>query len=94
MLILFGLGCLSFSAKRLGAAVGWFWFVFTGGLSVLGSFYSSFAIQLFGHFFTLWTAIIWVLIGTFLAVFVNRDQFIIEEKGHGFKNTLVKCLQV
>ncbi|MBA1353662.1 MFS transporter [Staphylococcus cohnii] len=78
--------------KRLGAAVGWFWFVFTGGLSVLGSFYSSFAIQLFGHFFTLWTAIIWVLIGTFLAVFVNRDQFIIEEKGHGFKEHFSEVL--
>lgn len=78
--------------KRLGAAVGWFWFVFTGGLSVLGSFYSSFAIQLFGHFFTLWTAIIWVLIGTFLAVFVNRDQFMIEEKGHGFKEHFSEVL--
>ena len=78
--------------KRLGAAVGWFWFVFTGGLSVLGSFYSSLAIQLFGHFFTLWTAIVWVLLGTFLAVFVNRDQFIVEEKGDGFKEHISEIL--
>lgn len=61
----FSLGSLSLATKRLGAAVGWFWFVFTGGLSVLGAFYSSMAIQLFGHFVTLWTAIIWVVIGTF-----------------------------
>lgn len=71
--------------KRLGAAVGWFWFVFTGGLSVLGSFYSSFAIKQIGYFGTLWTAIIWVLIGTVLAVFVNRDKFSLEDREGGAK---------
>src|SRR5699024_5753288 len=33
---------------QLGRAVGWFWFVFTGGLSVLGAFYSSLSISLIG----------------------------------------------
>ncbi|GAB3063441.1 MFS transporter [Virgibacillus ainsalahensis] len=65
---------------QLGKAVGWFWFVFTGGLSVLGAFYSSFSIQLFGHIPTLWSAIIWVLIGAFFALVVNRDKFELQEK--------------
>ncbi|MCF3944539.1 MFS transporter [Oceanobacillus alkalisoli] len=65
---------------QLGRAVGWFWFVFTGGLSVLGAFYSSWSIQVFGHITTLWSAIIWVLIGAFFATVVNRDKFEMPEK--------------
>lgn len=61
--------------QQLGRAVGWFWFVFTGGLSVLGAFYSSWSIQAFGHITTLWSGIIWVLIGAFFAIVVNRDKF-------------------
>src|SRR5699024_571299 len=60
--------------KRLGAAVGWFWFVFTGGLSVLGAYYSSWAIQRLGHIDTLWSALIWVLIGAFLGLILNKDK--------------------
>lgn len=65
---------------QLGKAVGWFWFVFTGGLSVLGAFYSSWSISSIGHIPTLWSAIVWVLVGTFFAVFVNRDKFELGEK--------------
>lgn len=64
----------------LGTAVGWFWFVFTGGLSVLGAFFSSWSIQAFGHINTLWFATGWVLIGALFAIVVNRDKFEIEEK--------------
>src|SRR5699024_9213675 len=64
---------------QLGRAVGWFWFVFTGGLSVLGAFYSSLSISLIGHIPTLWSAIIWVIVGAFFAIYVNRDYFEIEE---------------
>lgn len=66
---------------QLGRAVGWFWFVFTGGLSVLGAYYSSLSIYLFGHIATLWTANLWVIIGAVLAIMVNRDKFeILEQK--------------
>jgi hypothetical protein len=34
--------------QKLGTAVGWFWFVFTGGLNVFGAYYSSWAIQHLG----------------------------------------------
>ncbi|MFD1449052.1 MFS transporter [Oceanobacillus profundus] len=73
--------------QQLGKAVGWFWFVFTGGLSVLGAFYSSWSIKVFGHITTLWSAIIWVLIGAFFAIVVNRDKFVIEDKGKVNKTT-------
>ncbi|WP_423227259.1 MFS transporter [Mammaliicoccus sciuri] len=59
--------------KQLGSAVGWFWFVFTGGLNVLGAVYSIFAIEVLGHINTLWSSLFWVLLGGVLALFVNRD---------------------
>ncbi|WP_085991141.1 MFS transporter [Oceanobacillus senegalensis] len=65
---------------QLGKAVGWFWFVFTAGLSVLGAYYSSWSISMIGHTATLWSAIFWVLIGAFFAIVVNRDKFEMEVK--------------
>jgi len=61
--------------KKLGAAVGWFWFVFTGGLNVFGAYYSSWAIQHLGYLDTLWSSIFWVLIGAFFALILVRDKF-------------------
>jgi len=61
--------------KKLGAAVGWFWFVFTGGLNVFGAYYSSWAITHLGYLDTLWSSIFWVLIGAFLALVLNKDKF-------------------
>lgn len=60
---------------KLGAAVGWFWFVFTGGLNVLGAYYSSWAIHHLGYLNTLWSALVWVLAGAFFALVLNRDRF-------------------
>lgn len=60
--------------KQLGAAVGWFWFVFTGGLSVLGAYYSSWAIKHLGHINTLWSALFWVVLGAIFALLFNRDR--------------------
>lgn len=68
--------------KMLGRAVGWFWFVFTGGLVVLGSFYSSWAIIKLGHLNTLWSSIFWVLVGALFALILNKDKF----KNPGNKN--------
>lgn len=59
----------------LGRAVGWFWFVFTGGLNVLGAFYSSWAIEKLGHIPALWSAVLWVLIGALLALVFNKARF-------------------
>jgi len=59
----------------LGRAVGWFWFVFTGGLNVLGAYYSSWALERWGYENTLWSSILWVLVGAFFALILNRDKF-------------------
>ncbi|GAB3706417.1 MFS transporter [Spirosoma flavus] len=61
--------------NQLGRAVGWFWFVFTGGLNVFGAYYSSWAIKELGYQNTLWTSIFWVALGAFFALVLNRDQF-------------------
>lgn len=60
---------------KLSAAVGWFWFVFTGGLNVLGAYYSSWVLDRFGYDNTLWSSILWVLVGAFFALIINKDKF-------------------
>src|SRR5699024_4139813 len=60
--------------QMLGRAVGWFWFVFTGGLVVLGSYFSSWAIIAFGHINTLWSSLFWALLGAFFALLINKDE--------------------
>lgn len=61
--------------QKLGRAVGWFWFVFTGGLNVLGAYYSSWAIHQLGYLNTMWSSIFWVLVGAFFALILNKDKF-------------------
>jgi polyol permease family len=61
--------------QKLGAAVGWFWFVFTGGLNVFGAYYSSWAIVELGYLNTLWSSIFWVLVGAFFALVLTKDKF-------------------
>src|SRR5699024_4269621 len=60
--------------QMLGRAVGWFWFVFTGGLVVLGSYFSSWAIIAFGHINTLWSSLFWALLGALFALLINKDE--------------------
>lgn len=61
--------------EMLGRAVGWFWFVFTGGLNVFGAYYSSWAIKHLGYLETLWSSIFWVLVGAFFALVLNKSKF-------------------
>lgn len=60
--------------ERLGSAVGIFWFVYSGGLSVLGVLYSSIALPILGEIHTLWSALIFVLLGAMIALFLNRGK--------------------
>lgn len=62
-------------ANKLGSAVGWFWFVFTGGLNVFGAYYSSWAITQLGYLETLWSSIFWVILGAVFALVLNKDKF-------------------
>ncbi len=72
--------------NMLGRAVGWFWFVFTGGLNVLGAYYSSWAIVNIGYKNTLWSSIFWVLVGALFALVLNKDKFVPKATG-GSKTT-------
>ena len=62
--------------NSLGKAVGWFWFVFTGGLVVLGAYFSSWSIGRIGYINTLWTAVGCVLVGAFFALVLVKDKTI------------------
>ena len=61
-------------SDKLGTAVGWFWFAYSGGLSVLGSYYSSFALPILGEMGTLWSAIVFVALGATVALFLNKGD--------------------
>lgn len=67
--------------RRLGTAVGWFYFAFTGGFPTLGSLVASFSIPAFGRgdqnrgeLGTLWLAVGILVAGALLALFGVRDK--------------------
>jgi polyol permease family len=60
--------------ERLGSAVGIFWFVYSGGLSVLGVLYSSIMLPYLGEIHTLWSALIFVVLGALIALLLNRND--------------------
>ncbi|CAK7193530.1 Alpha-ketoglutarate permease [Commensalibacter sp. Nvir] len=64
----------SASLERRSTAVGWFWFTFSLGLSVLGPFLSSMIIPLVGEIHVLWLGVIFVIIGGTCALYLNKDQ--------------------
>ena len=50
-------------ANRLGSAVGWFYFAFTGGLPTLGSLLASGTEPVIGEYMTLWVSLVTVIAG-------------------------------
>ncbi|HAU5565763.1 TPA: MFS transporter [Serratia fonticola] len=59
--------------ERRATAVGWFWFTFSLGLSVIGPFFSSLALPVLGEIHVLWVGMAFVIIGSVLGIWVNRD---------------------
>ena len=55
-------------AKRLGSAVGWFWFAFSAGLPTLGSLFASLVIPYVGQYVTFWFALAMVIVGGVIAL--------------------------
>ena len=55
-------------AHRLGSAVGWFYFAFTGGLPTLGSLVASGTEPLIGQYLTFWVSLGLVIAGGVLAL--------------------------
>ncbi|MCP2260004.1 polyol permease family [Streptoalloteichus tenebrarius] len=60
--------------ERLGSAVGWFWFAFTGGLPTLGSLVASGLIPVIGAYQTLWFSLGLVVLGGLLALLLVRER--------------------
>jgi polyol permease family len=60
--------------QRMGTAVGWFWFAFTGGLPTLGSLFARYAIPLVGQYTTLWLSLALVLAGGLIALIGVRES--------------------
>lgn len=61
-------------SARLGAAVGWFYFAFTGGLPTLGSLWSSLTSPLIGQLGTLWSAMVLIVLGGALVFFGVKER--------------------
>ncbi|SFQ04275.1 polyol permease family [Amycolatopsis arida] len=59
---------------RLGTAVGWFWFAFTGGLPTLGSLVASGLVPAVGEYRTLWFALALITAGGLVALLGVRER--------------------
>ncbi|WP_321435811.1 MFS transporter [uncultured Bacteroides sp.] len=80
--------------EKLGGAVGLFWFVFTGGLNVLGAYYSSWAIVHFGNIGTLWTSLFWSSLGALFALGMNSYKKGPEKKSSANAKELIKGITI
>lgn len=60
-------------ADRLGSAMGWFWFAFTGGLPTIGSALASWAVPRVGPVPTFWIATALVLLGGLILLVGVRE---------------------
>ncbi|CAK7193059.1 Alpha-ketoglutarate permease [Commensalibacter sp. Nvir] len=79
---------------RRSTAVGWFWFTFSLGLSVIGPWLSALALPLIGEIDLLWTGMVFVIIGALLAILFNKDK-IPEEEKHPFNTQeLIKAITI
>ncbi|RJQ79459.1 MFS transporter [Pseudonocardiaceae bacterium YIM PH 21723] len=69
---------------RMSAAYGWFWFAFSGGISVVGAYGSDLLLTVIGEVPVLWCTIAWAALGTVAIVVLNRDD-VPPVKGDGAK---------
>lgn len=59
---------------KLASAMGWFWAMYSIGIGVLGSYLPSFSIPIIGEMGTLWSSLIFILIGGLIAMFLVKDK--------------------
>ena len=67
------------NARKLGTAVGWFYFAFTGGLPTLGALFASGAIPVFGggergEYRTFWASLVIIVIGGIVALVGVKER--------------------
>jgi polyol permease family len=59
--------------ERLGTAVGWFWFAFTGGLPTIASFVAGVTIPIIGTYSTFWFSLVFIIAGGLIALVGIRE---------------------
>ncbi|WP_271397277.1 MFS transporter [Salinicoccus roseus] len=59
---------------KLATAMGWFFFMFAGGIGFIGSFYPSIVLSTLGYMGTLWSALIWIAVGGILGILCVDDK--------------------
>jgi polyol permease family len=59
--------------ERLGTAVGWFWFAFTGGLPTIASFVAGATIPIIGTYSTFWFSLVFIVGGGVIALLGVRE---------------------
>lgn len=59
--------------ERLGTAVGWFWFAFTGGLPTIASFVAGVTIPIIGTYSTFWFSLVFIITGGLIALLGVRE---------------------
>ncbi|EMR07295.1 Alpha-ketoglutarate permease [Bhargavaea cecembensis DSE10] len=59
---------------KLATAMGWFFFMFSGGIGFLGAFYPSIVIDVFGYMGTLWSSLIWIILGGVIGILAVDDK--------------------
>lgn len=59
---------------KLASAMGWLWAMYSIGIGVLGSYLPSFSIPIIGEMGTLWSSLIFILIGGLIAMFLVKDK--------------------
>lgn len=63
----------------LARATSWFWIFFGCGMTIVGPYLSSALIPLTGQKTVLYVGMIFVLIGTFFSLVLNRDRVVLEK---------------
>lgn len=59
--------------KTLSSAQGWFWFVFSGGMNVLGTYFGIYAKEHFGASVSIWCSVFFGVLGAVLALIINKS---------------------
>ncbi|MCU6679507.1 MFS transporter [Leclercia tamurae] len=67
--------------RILGRAVSWFWIAFGVGMTIVGPWYSSLMLPEVGETATLMSGFVFVVLGAFCALVLNRDRPQAEQGG-------------
>ncbi|ANY65495.1 alpha-ketoglutarate permease [Paenibacillus sp. BIHB 4019] len=71
--------------NKLASAMGWFYFVMSLGMNVVGPFIAGYTIPVIGNIQTLWLSLFFVTLGGIVAIALNRAKFDLSKVSSGNK---------